>query len=89
MWLHRRVQLDDPVAVTRAEAIVIGAGIVAAITSSILLAPTLWWVAIVPVVLVPAEGLIAARWLTPALAHPSPAPTGPDIVESAVPADSA
>ena len=70
--LHARVRLDDPVAVTRAEAIVIGAGIAAAITSSILLAPSLWWVALVPLVLVPIEGITAARWLTPALAGAAP-----------------
>ena len=81
--LHGRVRLDDPVAVTRAEAIVIGAGIVAAITSSILLAPTLWWVAIVPLVLVPVEGIIAARWLTPALALTPPEPDVPDITTAA------
>jgi 1,4-dihydroxy-2-naphthoate octaprenyltransferase len=81
--LHARVDLEDPVAVTRAEAIVIGAGIVAAITSSILLAPTLWWVAIVPLVLVPIEGIIAARWLTPALARTPPEPDVPDIPTTA------
>ncbi len=73
--LHGTVQLDDPVAVTRAEAIVIGAGIVAAMASSILVAPTLWWVAIVPMILVPIEGVVAGRWLTPALADtPAVAP---------------
>ncbi len=75
MMLHGRVQLDDPKAVTRAEAIVIGLGIVAAITSGILLAPALWWVAIVPLLLVPIEGIIAARWLTPALGPEVPAAT--------------
>ena len=77
--LHARVHLDDPVAVTQAEAIVIGAGILAAITSSILLAPTLWWVALVPLVLVPIEGIVAARWLAPALARTPPEPDVPDI----------
>ncbi len=67
MALHARVDLDDPIAVTRAETLVIVAGIAAAITTSVLLAPTLWWVAIIPVVLVPLEGAIAARWIAPAL----------------------
>ncbi len=81
MMLHGRVQLDDPKAVTRAEAIVIGLGIVAAITSGILLAPALWWVAIVPLVLVPIEGIIAARWLTPAL--------GPEVPDATTAAGAA
>lgn len=81
MMLHGRVQLDDPKAVTRAEAIVIGLGIVAAITSGILLAPALWWVAIVPLLLVPIEGIIAARWLTPAL--------GPEVPDATTAAGAA
>lgn len=81
MMLHGRVRLDDPKAVTRAEAIVIGLGIVAAITSGILLAPALWWVAIVPLLLVPIEGIIAARWLTPAL--------GPEVPDAATAAGAA
>lgn len=81
MMLHGRVQLDDPNAVTRAEAIVIGLGIVAAITSGILLAPALWWVAIVPLLLVPIEGIIAARWLTPAL--------GPEVPDATTAAGAA
>lgn len=81
MMLHGRVRLDDPKAVTRAEAIVIGLGIVAAITSGILLAPALWWVAIVPLLLVPIEGIIAARWLTPAL--------GPEVPDATTAAGAA
>lgn len=81
MMLHGRVQLDDPNAVTRAEAIVIGLGIVAAITSGILLAPALWWVAIVPLLLIPTEGIIAARWLTPAL--------GPEVPDATTAAGAA
>ena len=74
--LHARTPLDDPAAVTRAETIVIMIGIVAAMTSAILLAPELWWVALVPLVLVPVEGAMAARWLAstraPATSTPTP-----------------
>ena len=68
MVLHALVTPDDPVAVTRAETLVIVVGIAAALTTSILLAPALWWVAIVPALLIPLEGLISARWVAPALA---------------------
>lgn len=67
MVLHMRVDLDDPPMVTRAEAAVIGAGIAGALWTAIMLAPDMWWVAIVPLVVIPVEAAVAARWLSPAL----------------------
>ncbi len=61
--LHARVDLNDHVAVTRAETVVILAGIAAATLSAILLARDLWWVALIPAALVPLEGLVASRWI--------------------------
>jgi 1,4-dihydroxy-2-naphthoate polyprenyltransferase len=61
--LHVRTRMDDPGAVTRAELIVIVAGIAAALTTTILLAPGLWWVALIPLVVVPIEGIVARRFL--------------------------
>ena len=61
--VHARVRVDDPVSVTQAEAIVIGAGIAGAITTAILLAPAIAWIVLVPCVLVPVELSIARRWL--------------------------
>lgn len=85
MTLHARVRLDDPVAVTRAETLVIVTGIAAALTTSILLAPALWWVTIVPALLIPLEGLISARWVVPALA--GAAVTAPDTQIRPAPTD--
>jgi 1,4-dihydroxy-2-naphthoate octaprenyltransferase len=61
--IHATVRMDDPRSVTQVEAIVIGAGIAGAITTAILLAPTIAWIALVPAVLVPVELTIARRWL--------------------------
>lgn len=68
--LHARVAPDDPVTVTRAETIVILAGIAAAMATSILLAPDLWWVALLPALAVPADAALVARWVAPAVARP-------------------
>jgi 1,4-dihydroxy-2-naphthoate octaprenyltransferase len=67
--LHLTVRVDQPGSVTRVEAAVIAAGILGALTTSILLAPEIAWVALVPAVLVPVELATARRWL---------APSGPD-----------
>ena len=69
-FLHARVDLDDAAAVTKAETAVIVVGIAAAVGSAIWVAPAMWWTALVPMVMIPVEGLIAGRWLTPALAAP-------------------
>lgn len=61
--LHARVRIDDPASVTRVEALVIGAGIVGALVTSILLAPEIAWIALAPAVLVPLEIATARRWL--------------------------
>lgn len=66
--LHARVDLDDAASVTKAETVVIMVGIAAAVGSAIWIAPALWWTVLIPLVVIPVEGLVAGRWLAPALA---------------------
>lgn len=61
--LHLRVAMDDPADVTRAELIVIVCGIAAASITAIAIAPALWWVVLIPAVLIPLEARLAARWV--------------------------
>ncbi len=61
--VHATVRVDDPASVTRVEALVICAGILGALLTSILLAPQIAWIALAPVVLVPLELATARRWL--------------------------
>ena len=79
VFLQVRVRPDDPGSVTRAEAWVIGLGIVAALTSAVLLAPQLGWVLLVPVVLVPLELVVGRGWLAPALAASGDPPGRPPL----------
>lgn len=61
--VHAMVSVDEPASVTRAEALVICAGILGALVTSILLAPQIAWIALAPAVLVPLELATARRWL--------------------------
>lgn len=61
--VHATVRVDEPASVTRVEALVICAGILGAMVTSILLAPQIAWILIAPAVLVPVEFVTARRWL--------------------------
>jgi 1,4-dihydroxy-2-naphthoate octaprenyltransferase len=67
---HLRVRPDDPASVTFWEALVIGAGITAALVAATLRAPELAWLVAVPVVLAPVELAVARRYLAPETPSP-------------------
>jgi hypothetical protein len=62
---HVTVRTDQPAPVTRVEPVVIAAGILGAMVTSILLAPEIAWIVLAPAVLVPLELATARRWLAP------------------------
>jgi hypothetical protein len=62
---HVTVRTDEPASVTRVESVVIAAGILGAMVTSILLAPEIAWIVLAPAVLVPLELATARRWLAP------------------------
>ena len=58
-----RVDPDDPRSVTIAEAIVIAAGILGALTTAVTVAPDLAWVLALPLVAITCELVVQRRWI--------------------------